>query len=393
MKIPFLNKAKELLFGWIRIRERLNLYEAIALIVGATIGAGILGIPYAVSQAGILIGVVYIVGLGLLMASINLMVGEVASRTLRSLQIVGLAGKYAGKKGRRMMSILFYTQVFSILILYLIAEGEILSSLFAGPGWMWTQIFWAIGSFVVYFGIDAVKKAEVVLTSVIIAVILVIGFLCLPHIQTDYYMVNDLAYLFVPYGVVLFSFSGIGTIPAAYRLLYGKGKVFKKAIIISSFISITIYTLFTFLVLGVTGPDTTEIATIGLGDALGTSMFYLANIFAILAMATSFLMLSMQVKDSLKWDFRFSHRWGSALALGVPLAIFLAGLRQFIELMSIVGGVMVSLQMFLMIFVYWKAKKRGMWSPAVTNCMPPPLLPPSPCWHFSWERRPVFLEL
>lgn len=337
----------------------MTVYEAVALIVGATIGAGILGIPYSVSKAGITIGLIYIVGLGLLMASINLMVGEVSSRTLKNLQIVGLTRKYAGKHGGRAMSLLFYTHIFSILILYLIAEGEILSSMLGGASWAWTLVFWGVGSMVVYFGIQAVKKAEVVLTSVIVLIVLAIGFMCFPHINNEYYQVSDFVHFFVPYGVVLFSFSGIGTIPAAYRLLYGRGSLFKRAIIISSTISVTIYVLFTFLVLGVTGPNTTEIATIGLGKTLGETMFYVANIFAMLAMATSFLMLSMEVKDSLKWDFDFSHRWGSAIAVGVPLAVFLAGLRQFIELMSIVGGVLVSIQMFLMIYVYWKAKSEG----------------------------------
>jgi amino acid permease len=359
MIINFLQRIKEFILNRGRIRENLSLYESIALIVGATIGAGILAIPYSISKVGIAIGVAYIVGLGLLMASINLMVGEVASRTLRNLQVVGLTKKYAGKFGGRLMSGLFYVHIFSILILYLIAEGEILSSLFGGSSWMWTLVFWLIGSLVVYFGIQTVKKAEVILTSFIILVVFFIAFLCFPHINGEFYEISNFSYFFIPYGVVLFSFSGIGTIPAAYRLLYGQGSLFKKAIIISSTISIIVYVLFTVLVIGVTGTETTEIATIGLGQALGTTMFYVANIFAILAMATSFLMLSMEVKDSLKWDFEFSHRWGSAIALGVPLVIFLAGLRQFIELMSVVGGLLVSAQMFLMIYVYWKAKTEG----------------------------------
>lgn len=337
----------------------MTLYEAVALIVGATIGAGILGIPYAVSEAGIVIGVIYIVGLGLLMASVNLMIGEVSTRTVKNLQIVGLARKYIGEMGGALMSGLFYTQICGILILYLIAEGKILSSFFGGSSWMWSIVFWAVASMVVYFGLQAVKRAEVVLTSVIVVVIVLIGFLCFPYVDTGFYEHYNMAYFFIPYGVVLFSFSGIGTIPAAYRLLYGEARLFKRAIIISSLVSIVIYLIFTALVVGVTGDQTTEIATVGLGRAIGGYMFYFANIFAMLAMATSFLMLSMEAKDSLKWDFNFSHNWGVGLALGVPLVIFLAGLRQFIELMSVLGGIFVSMEMFVMIYVYWKAKKEG----------------------------------
>jgi amino acid permease len=357
--IHVFQRFKEFVFNSGKWRERLTLYESVALIVGATIGAGILGIPYAVSEAGIVIGIIYIVGLGLLMASINLMVGEVATRTVKNLQIVGLTRKYVGERGGVLMMGLFYTQICGILILYLIAEGQILSSFFGGSPWVWSIVFWAVASLIVYFGIQAVKKAEVVLTSIIVIVIAFIGFLCLPHVDTSFYDHHNMAYFFIPYGVVLFSFSGIGTIPAAYRLLYGKADLFKKAIVISSLISIVIYVIFTILVVGVTGGETTEIATVGLGQAIGRSMFYFANIFAMLAMTTSFLMLSMEAKDSLKWDFDFSHNLGSGLALGVPLVVFLAGVGQFIELMSVLGGVFVSMEMFLMIYVYWKAKKTG----------------------------------
>ncbi len=359
MKIKFyFQRVKEYLKHgeW---RERLTLYEAVALMVGATVGAGILGIPYAVSKVGVVVGVVYILALGLLIAGINLMVGEVSARTMDNLQIVGLTRKYVGKKGGLLMMFLFYIQLFAIIAIYIIAEGEILASLFPGSSFFWSIVFWLIGGTMVYFGLEIIKKAEVFLTLAIIIVILVIAFLCFPYVDTTTYKAVNMAYFFMPYGVILFAFSGLGTIPAAYRLLYGNNFLFKKAIIISSLVSITIYTIFTILVIGVTGTGTTEIATIGLGQAIGKVMFYMANIFALLAMSTSFLMLSMELRDSLNWDFNFPYRWSTFMALGIPMAIFLAGARQFILLIDIVGGIIISGQMFLIIYVYWRAKKEG----------------------------------
>lgn len=335
------------------------MYQAIALIVGATIGAGILGVPFAVSKVGIWVGAFYIVSLGLLTAGINLMIGEVSTRTADNLQIVGLTKKYLGRRSGLFMSGLFYSQLFAIITIYVIAEGQILASMLPGTAFIWSVVFWAVGSLIVYFGLGAIKNAEVVLTSIIVLAITVILVLSAPHLNTDFYAISDMSLFFLPYGVILFAFSGIGTVPAAYRFLQGDNVMFKKAIIISSLISIVIYLLFVFTIIGVTGQSTTEIATIGLGQAISKTVFYFANLFAFLAMSTSFLMLSMELRDSLNWDFHFSYRIGTATALCVPLLLFLFGLRQFILAMDLVGGIFVSMEMFLIILVYWKAKSLG----------------------------------
>ena len=57
--------------------RKLPLYEAIATLVGCTIGAGILGIPYVVAKSGFLIGFIDIVLIGLAVMLINLYLGEV----------------------------------------------------------------------------------------------------------------------------------------------------------------------------------------------------------------------------------------------------------------------------------------------------------------------------
>ena len=51
--------------------RRMTFFEAVALIVGVTIGAGILGVPYVIAPLGIFFGALYIVGVGLLMMGLN----------------------------------------------------------------------------------------------------------------------------------------------------------------------------------------------------------------------------------------------------------------------------------------------------------------------------------
>ncbi len=45
--------------------------DAIFMITGMTIGAGVLGVPYVVAQVGLKVGIIYIVVLGLVMLFLN----------------------------------------------------------------------------------------------------------------------------------------------------------------------------------------------------------------------------------------------------------------------------------------------------------------------------------
>ena len=113
------------------------------------------------------------------------------------------------------------------------------------------------------------------------------------------------------------------------------------------------------VVLGVTGAETTEIATIGLGNKIGSTVFWFGNIFAALAMATSFITNSLLFRDSLRWDYRLPSWKASLLVCGVPFVLYLFGLRSFIMAIDLIGGVFFSTEMLLIILIYWQAKRKG----------------------------------
>lgn len=340
-------------------RRRMSLWGGTALIVSSTVGAGVLGIPYAVAQAGIGIGLVYIFGLGVLLIGLNLLLGEVVIRTRQSFQLPGLARKYLGRWGEWLMTSIIYLTMFAVLVIYIIGEGETLASLFGGNPFVWSVVFFLIGGSLVAIGIRTIKVAEMILTLGVMLIVLLIVLASAPHIIWPHIRYTNLAHALFPYGVILFAYSGTAAIPEAYTLLKHKKKQFKKAIIIAGAISMTIYALFAVMVVGVTGADTTEIATIGLGNALGPAMFVLGNLFALFAMGTSFLVNGLALRDSLHWDYRIPPLAASLLVAGLPFLVFVLGLRQFIAAMDFVGGVFISAAMLLIILIYWRAKQKG----------------------------------
>ena len=81
------------------------LLEAIATLVGFTIGAGILGIPYVIAKAGFVTGIINILIIGILVLFLNLYSGEIVLRTKGDHQLTGYASIYLGKTGKFLMAI------------------------------------------------------------------------------------------------------------------------------------------------------------------------------------------------------------------------------------------------------------------------------------------------
>ena len=101
-------------------------------LTGTIIGAGILGLPYVFSQSGILVGIFWLIVLGIIMTFVNLCLGEVCLRTKEKHQLIGYSKKYLSKIGSRLMLFALIFGVYSALIAYLIGEGQSLSQLFTG---------------------------------------------------------------------------------------------------------------------------------------------------------------------------------------------------------------------------------------------------------------------
>jgi len=337
---------------------KLTFWEAVAVLTGTTIGAGVLAIPYAVAQVGWIVGVAYLLILGFLLLGLNLMLGEIVMRTREPLQIPGLAGKYLGRYGRVFASVIYLFSAYGVLLAYIVGEGEVLSALFGGSSFAWSLVFTAGGVTLVYYGLRLVKKADLFLILIILAAVLMITFLGTPHFSLENLYGFQPRNLFLPYGVILFALLGAGAIPQVEDILPEQRRL-RRAIVTGSLIPLAVYFLFMTAVVGVTGVATTEVATIGLGRSAGTLLVFFGNLFAVFTMGTAFLNGSMAIKRQFEWDFKLSRGAAWLLTGGPPLLLFLIGARNFIAIVEFVGAVFGTITTVIIILIYWAAKQRG----------------------------------
>lgn len=343
-----------------------NFNEAVATLVGTIIGAGVLGIPYAVNQAGFLPGLVLLLFLGGALMMLNLLLGEVTLRTHGTHQLTGYAGIYLGKWGKRIMTVVMLLVIYGGLLAYVIGEGVTLRALFGGNAFYWSLAFWAVSSMVLYYGLSIIKQFEFIMLTIIIGVVMAIAFFSFGEVNYGHLDELNLSNILVPYGVIFFALLGAPAIPQVRQILLGNEKSMKKAIMVSMLVPIFIYALFALVVIGVTGIQTTEVATVGLGNALGYKMVLLGNVFAMLAMGTSFLTLGLAVKEVYMYDFNVRRTLAWLYTVLIPVGLFLVGFQNFIDTIGLVGSVVGGLEGILIVLIFWQAIKKGKRKPEYT---------------------------
>lgn len=334
-----------------------------SVLVGTIVGAGIFGLPYAFAQSGFIIGLVYLLLLGGVFYLINLCYAEVILRTKDKLEMAGYVERYLGKKGKLLIACSFILGIYGALVAYTIGVGEFLFSLlnplFGGSQMLWSLVFWAIASLLVLKGIGIVSRLEVVMALGLVIVVLLIFGLSYPYLNMDNLKTVNVKNIFFPYGVVLFALGGASAVPTIRRILGDKVNLIKKSLGLGILIPALIYIIFSFSVVGVSGPDTSETAIIGLASFTNGKILLIGGIFGILAMSTSFLVLGFILRELFHRDYKIPLLPAWVLTVFVPLTIFLLGLRSFIFVVSLAGGVLSGIIGIVLIATYYKAKEKG----------------------------------
>ncbi len=341
------------------MKRRFLFMEATATLVGTIIGAGILGIPYVVAKAGFWTGIANIAALGAVVMLLYLYLGEVVLRTNGNHQLTGYAKLYLGKWGKRLMAFSMIAGNYGALVAYILGVGAASAAIVGGNPWLYSLIFFAIVSLIVFLGLNAVGESELFMQPIIAVVVIGVSVIALLHLEPANLTSFDASKIFIPYGVILFAFLGAVAVPEMREELRRNEKLMKKAIIAGVLIPIAAYLLFAFAIVGVTGLSTTEIATVGLGERIGESMVIIGNILAVLTMSTSFLTLALSLRETYQYDYKLSPWLSWALTCFVPLLIALTGITTFIKVIGFSGIIAGGMEGILIVLMAVKAKKLG----------------------------------
>tara|TARA_Y100000310_G_C20620338_1_gene782933 strand:- start:454 stop:1623 length:1170 start_codon:yes stop_codon:yes gene_type:complete len=350
---------------------------ATATLIGTIVGAGVLGIPYVIAKSGFLYGTLLIFFVGLAFLFLNLFIGEIVLRTKGKHQLTGYMEKYLGPWGKNLMMFSMVFGIYGALTAYLIGEGQVLKSILGGQAWIYSLIFFVIVSIIIFKGVKAMGKVELVVITLLVLVVILIGLFSFDKINLSNLSTFNPAFFFLPYGVILFAFIGTASVPEMKEQLENEKRKLKKALVWGSVIPVLLYVLFSFIVISIVGLSNFEllsanqrIATVALSVYANPTLGLFANIFAIFTMFTTFLTLGVALMEMYEYDYHLKRSMAFALTMILPLGLALSGFTTFIATLGITGAIAGGVDGILIVLAYWKAKKFGNRKPEYSMNVP-----------------------
>ena len=335
----------------------------IATLSGSIIGVGFLSLPYITLQVGIWLMLFYFAVLAVVVVSIHVIFGRISLKTPDFKRWPGFIGFYFGKTAEKIIMVPVVIGSFVVMLVYLIIGSQFLSAIFipliGGSTLVYALAYFALVSTLIYIGIRLISKFEfwaLALLLVALVTIFLKGFakINLANLFMPATGAGGWRTIFLPYGAILFSLWGTGLIPEIEEMVRGRKKSLRNIIIAGSAIPVVMYLVFVFLVLGITGPSTTESALPGLKNFLGNGAILVALFIGVITTFTAFLSQGILLKKIFMYDLGIKQFPAWVFCCSVPLVLFLLGVRSFIPLVSFMGGILLGIDGILILLMYQK---------------------------------------
>lgn len=341
------------------LKDRAFLHAS-AVLIGTMVGAGIYAIPFAFAKAGFWVGLLWLIGLAGILCLFYLMLAELTLSTQGIHQVSGYANIWLGAWGRRAMTLASVLGIYGALLAYMIVAGGFLHTVlsqflrFNPP--LYSIVFALAWSFLWVMRPRTIATVEVALIGVYAVLIVTVAGFAIPHVYPAFLTGWTPEFWSLPYGILLFALAGLSAVPIQRELLTGKERLFRRAIIVPMLFVVILYGLFAFAIVGVSGQLTSPEAFAGLFGILGTPVLMLAAVLGILTVSSSYVILGTALYETFHIDYRLSSSAAWLFVLVPPVLFFVSGLRNFIDVIGLVGGVSIGTQAILLLIAYLRAR-------------------------------------
>ena len=344
------------------LQHRLTQWEAVSLMVGAGVGAGIMAVPFLTVKVGFA-GLALILPLAWAASSlVHLMLAEVLFRTGRDLQIVELMRLYVlrGRVGRWLLwavFVLLSVAFLANLAAYVSGAGEIVASLLGVNRHIAELLVYAVSAGVVFFGLKAVGIAERYGTLALAGLVAVIGVgaLFVPFRIRGGLSGSPAEWLAL-YGMAMYALWTFYSVPQVVKGLAPDQRGAARAILLGLGINGALTVLVALIALGISNP-VTEVAIIGISQRLGAWAGAAGSLFIVFALVTSYWSVSLALADILHERTGISNRAAWLAATLPSLLVLWAGVWQFLEWLRLAAGATALVVALITLPMYRQARK------------------------------------
>ena len=292
-----------------------------ALIVGTTIGAGIIGLPAVTLPSGIIPSTILLVTVWLYTLTSGLLIAELTLNVMRfegisHIGLLAIIEKILGKPGARIAGIAYVFNHYALLVAYMTEGGKILTTTvdkvweleYISPQWVGTVSFFLVFGSLMYWGKDRLIE-RINGIFIIILLITFLGLLILGgmQFQNSQLLVQNWQSIGNAIAIIYVAMFFHSIIPLVVTQLEGDINKIRQSMIIGSLIPLFMFLAWNAVILGCMTPDilSHNFANESVFDPLqilrtgqsGEWFAVLLSIFSEFAIVTSFIGITYGLAD------------------------------------------------------------------------------------------------
>jgi tyrosine-specific transport protein len=342
------------------MEERIRiLWQGARPLIGTVVGVGIFGLPYVFSQAGFIVGTLELIFIASLTLLVFYVYSDLLSIEKSRLPFVSVIGNHLGPLGKLFAAVSFLGALWGALLAYILVGGEFLTNIFrpliGGETFRYQIIFWMLASACMIGGSIFVRRVQSVLVPIFFAMVVGLTLIALPRLQTEYLLTFNPQFVGLPFGALLFSFSGLAAVSECREALGRSSDRMRLSLLLGTGLISALYLLFCFAVVGMTGPFTSMQSVEGLRLVAPWLSLFVSGL-GVCTVFTAYISVGNSVMNSLMYDFRgrFLSSWW--LTIIVPVGLLVFGARDFINVVGATGGFLGGLSGILLMIAYERAR-------------------------------------
>lgn len=370
-------QAKPVSAGSGLLAQPISRLETIGIVFGTNIGAGVLGMAYAARKTGYL-PLPLCLALTCVICTITMLyLTEVALRTRGNHQLSGLAQRYLGGLGAWLIFLGVAANSFGALTAYMAGSGSILLDLLGGLGMtkgLGSVLFIIPSVTVLYLGLKVMgvgnKLISLCMVLIILALIAATGL----NQSTDVRRLwtGHWQYVVPVFNLAVFVFGAQFLVPELVRGNLQTPRRLPRLIAIGMGLTFVMVAAIPASVIALVGDEElSQVATLSWGRALGPWAYYVANIFALLAMLTSYWGLGGCLFTNIFDHFRLGSEQQRLRRVGVlcavslpPFVLAYSGVGSFVDALYFAGTFGGVLMGIIPVLLLNAARRQGDDSPA-----------------------------
>jgi amino acid permease len=334
--------------------NRAKSFKMAAVVTAATIGEGVFALPYVIQAAGWLLTLCYFVALIAAVSVAHIIYLRTLGAVHEKERLLGLAQKYFGGAGFWIGFVAIVVGLLLGFVAYLVLGARFLGILIPGisPA-VALSAFWFLLACLVWGSERKIAGLEITGVALIACAIFFIFFSGRPDLAFTNMPLVMSRNFFLPFGVVLFSLAGWTSVEQVYELAHG-GTPSSRSAMFWTFVAgaaaaAALYWFFAFGVIG--GASQVAMDTV---SGIGNWPAWRKDILAVIGLVSICVVsmpLAREMRGAMEKDLKWSPFVSRAIIIGLPIAVVFAGFTNFLTIVSVAGGIFISMQYLLILSV------------------------------------------